>query len=355
MFNFKTRNMRRQYIPRMGPKKPVSRPVNYVKSRPSFDWFLKEWHKGHKEYYTSFKARIEKGILDDDPKTGEELIEILSADPSFKGKDMKQIGKDIMAGPIKRLDEYEWDKKKDIVNWVSNDLDATLAEHISPFSPSSIDGYKKLFTDSPDDRFFAIMYWSRFDDGQILMLMALNRAMDKKNITSKERLHGEFLTRGVVEKGVITGCFHKNYWERIFNWDGFASLKKRVAAVLSTTKGKGGRNAEVLLLDDIITGPDKKAILANINNVVTSRKKDTDLACLLMLLVKTGNVDKDIKYKPFHDALKSQFPNVGIGTERRPQQLYNNLATNPLQMLTANTRKRCEKSMDEMRLQLKIL
>lgn len=105
---------------------------------------------------------------------------------------------------------------------------------------------------------------------------------------------------------------------------------------------------------EMITGPDKHAILKNIEGVINARKKDTDLACLLTLLVRTGNVDKDIKYKPFHDAVKSEFPDAGIGTERRPQQLYNNLSMNPQQLLTANTWKRCEKRIDELREQLEI-
>lgn len=121
--------MRKRYIPKMGPKKAAARPVNYVKSRPSFDRFLKEWHAKHKEYNASFKAKIEKGILDDDPKTGDELLEIMSANPCFKGKDLKQIGEEIMSNPTKRLDQYEWDEKKDVVNWVSNDLDATMSGH----------------------------------------------------------------------------------------------------------------------------------------------------------------------------------------------------------------------------------
>lgn len=129
-------------------------------------------------------------------------------------------------------------------------------------------------------------------------------------------------------------------------------MKDTVASVLSTTKGKGGRNADILILREIVNGPDKDVILKNMEVVVTTRKKDTDLACLLMLLVRTGNVDENIKYKPFHDAIKSEFPDAGIGTERRPQQLYNNLSTNPVQMLTVNTRKRCQKRMDEMREQL---
>lgn len=177
--------------------------------------------------------------------------------------------------------------------------------------------------------------------------------MEREELTGNQMKAGEFLTRGVVDKGVTTGCFYKNYWEKVFSWTGHPNLKQRISSILSTTQGKGGRNADIYILREIVNGPDKQTILKNLENVVTARKKDTDLACLLMLLVRTGNVDVNIKYKPFHDAIKSEFPDAGIGTERRPQQLYNNLTTNPVQMLTANTRKRCQNRMDEMRKQLR--
>lgn len=90
-----------------------------------------------------------------------------------------------------------------------------------------------------------MFYWFSIDGGQIFALMALSKYMEEHNLTHDEQIHGELMTRGVVEKGVSTGCFHKNYWEKIFSLRGFSGLKNIVASVLTTTKGKGGRNANV--------------------------------------------------------------------------------------------------------------
>lgn len=340
----------------MGPKKAALRPVNYVKSSHSSDRDLKGWYAQHKEYYASFKEKIENLLINNDPKVLDIITDAFSKFPGFEPKKAKKLfGEDLMNNPPKRFKDYNWDKKKDVVNWVTNDLDATIAEHLSPLAPENIPAWRKLFVeDGLNDNTYAMLYWIRHDDGQLKMLMALSRSMEQENITGSQMKAGEFLIKSVVEKGVTTGCFHKNYWEKIFSMKGLFSLKQRIANALSITKGKGGRNANIYLLREIITGPDKHAILRNIEGVINTRKKDTDLACLLMLLVRTGNVDKDIKYKPFHDAIKSEFPDAGIGTERRPQQLYNNLAVNPQQLLTANTWKRCERRIDELREQLEI-
>lgn len=339
----------------MGPKKAVKRPVNYTKSRPSFERMLKEWKARHEEYYREFKKRVETGFINDDPKVMDEFTKLFSILPSLQNKDPEERAKSFIPKNGKGYEDYEWDEKKEVVNWVTNDLDVAISENLNPMAPENMSAWKKLFAeDGLNNHTCALFYWFMLDDGQLMAMIALGRSMERENLTPEQIAQGDFLTKGVIEKGVQTGCQHKNYWDKIFSWDGLSGLKQRVASVLTTVKGKGGRNANIYVLSEIVNGPDKQAILKNIGSVVNKRKKDTDLACLLMLLVRTGNVDGDIKYKPFHDAIKSEFPNAGIGTERRPQQLYNNLALNPMQLLTENTRKRCEKRMDEMREQLEI-
>lgn len=346
---------RKTYIPKMGPKKPERQAVNYVKARPPFERMLREWHARNKEYYREFKERIETGFKNDDPKVFDELMKVASMMPIVKNKDPKELIKAIVPGNSKPVSEYEWDEKKEFADWVTNDLDVAISEHINPMSTENLPAWRRLFVeDGLDDHTCAMLYWNMLDNGQLIAMMALGRAMEKEKLTAEQRAQGDFLAKGVVEKGVQTGCFHKNYWNQLLSLEGATELKENVAAVLTTVKGKGGRNADIYVLREIINGPDKHAILKNIERVVTTRKKDTDIACLLMLLVRTGNVNDDIKYKPFHDALISEFPDAGIGTERRPQQLFNNLVSNPVQLLTANTRKRCQKRMDEMREQLEI-
>lgn len=318
----------------MGPKKAVPKPVNYVKKQPGMTRMLKEWYVRHKKYYADFKERIETGLMNNDPKVLDEFKQMLSLFPELQSKNPDEFAKEMISQAPKRFEDYTWDKKKDVLNWVTNDLDATMSEHTRVLAPENLSAWRKFFLEEGlDDNTCATLYWFSVDGGQIFALMALSKYMGEHDLTHNEQIHGELMTRGVVEKGVLTGCYHKNYWEKIFSLKGFTGLKNIVASVLTTTKGKGGRNANIYVLREMITGPDKHAILKNIEGVICARKKDTDLACLLTLLVRTGNVDKDIKYKPFHDAIKSEFPDAGIGTERRPQQLYNNLSMNPQQLL----------------------
>lgn len=338
----------------MGSKKPERQKANYAKSSPSFERMLKEWHARNKEYYREFKERIEAGFMNDDPKVLEEIMKIASVTPMLKNKDPKELAKAIGPGKNKSIKDYKFDEKKEFVNWVTNDLDVAISEHINPMSTENIPAWRKFFVEGGlDDHTCALWYWYGFDNGQLMTMMALGRSMEKEKLTAKQIAQGDFLAKGVVEKGVLTSCFNKSYWKKILSWNGLTKLKENVASILATVRGKGGRSANIYVLREIINGPNKHAILKNIEGVVTTRKKDTDLACLLMLLVRTGNVNNDIKYKPFHDALISEFPDSGIGTERRPQQLFNNLVSSPM-LLTANTRKRCEKRMDEMREQLEI-
>lgn len=346
---------RRTYITKMGPKKPVKRPINYVKSRPSFERMLKEWKARHQEYYKEFKERVETGFINDDPKVIDEFSKLFAVMPFLQNKNSDELLKAFTPSKGKSYEDYEWDEKKEALNWVSNDLDVAISETLNPMSPENIPAWKKFFVDDGlDDHTCALFYWFMLDDGQLMAMMALGRSMERENLSAEQIAQGDFLTKGVVEKGVQTGCFHKSYWDKIFSWQGLSAFKQRVASVLMTTKGKGGRNANIYILREIINGPDKQAILKNIERVVTKRKKDTDLACLLVLLVRTGNIDENIKYKPFHEALKSQFPDAGIGTERRPQQLYNNMIFYGGKTLTSNTLRRCEELIEEHRKALQI-
>lgn len=326
---------RRPYIPKMGTKKPVGKNVNHINSRLSFERLLKEWQSRNKKYYKEFKKQIETGFKYGDPKVLEDFKKVYSLLPSLRKEN-----------PGKFVDAMTFRK---------NSLDDTLAEQSQLLDSEKSSAWRKLFIeDGLDDHSCALLYWYTFDGGQLTAMEALGKSMYEENLSAKQIAQGDYIIRGVVEKGVTTGRYHKNYWDKVLSWTGLLELKLRIASILMTVRGKGGRKADIYILREIINGPDKHSILKNIENVVLTRKKDTDLACLLMLLVRAGNVDSSVKYKPFHDALKSEYPHAGIGTERRPQQLFNNLFTNPQQLLTSNTRKRCEKRMKEMQKLLEI-
>lgn len=196
---------RRTNIPRMGPKKAAPQPINYVKGKPNFERMLKEWYVRHKEYYANFKERLEEGIVNEDPKILDIFKQCFSMFPTFRSKSKEDMAKLLASMSPKRFEDYEWDNKKDVVNWVTNDLDATVAEHTHILAPENLPAWRKLFVeDGMDDTTFATLYWFMLDDGQITMLMALNNSMDKEDLTDRQLQCGKLMTRGVIEKGVLT-------------------------------------------------------------------------------------------------------------------------------------------------------
>jgi hypothetical protein len=296
--------MSKTYIPKMGPKKTVAPPerrkVNYDNGRNLMTRNLKNWYKTHKDYYKEFKSSIEGAFLNGDEKTVFELIGELRS-------------------PILPKDTSIF---AEVVDWVSNDLDATIAAKYHPFSADNkdalLDAFKKgeLLT----DRYMAILYWLHLDGGQMFMLMQMAEKMETQKLTDNERKWGEMVTESIVDKGVTTRTFNKRYWKQFFSFEGMRTAKKYITNALAVSKGKGGRFMGIYLLEDLLNGPDRESILKNIGNVVRNRKKDTD-----------------------------QFPDAGIGTERRPQQLYNNMVFYGGKTLTSNTLKRCENLIEKHR------
>lgn len=351
--------MSKTYIPKMGPKKTVAPPerrkVNYDNGRNLMTRNLKNWYKTHKDYYKEFKSSIEGAFLNGDEKTVFELIGELRSPILPKDTSIFEACKELLTEETVKLGEFE-PRNTEVVDWVSNDLDATIAAKYHPFSADNkdalLDAFKKgeLLT----DRYMAILYWLHLDGGQMFMLMQMAEKMETQKLTDNERKWGEMVTESIVDKGVTTRTFNKRYWKQFFSFEGMRTAKKYITNALAVSKGKGGRFMGIYLLEDLLNGPDRESILKNIGNVVRNRKKDTDLACLLVLLVRTGNIDENMKYKPFHEALKSQFPDAGIGTERRPQQLYNNMVFYGGKTLTSNTLKRCENLIEKHRKALQI-
>ncbi len=343
----------------MGPKKAVAPPerrkVNYDNGRNLMTRDLKNWYQTHKDYYNEFKYSIEGAFLNGDEKTVFELIGNLRSPILPKGTSTLEACKDLLTEETVKLGEFE-PRNTEGADWVSNDLDATIAAKYHPFSADNkdalLDAFKKgeLLT----DRYKAILYWLFLDGGQMFMMMQMAEKMETQKLTDNERKWGEMVTESIVDKGVTTRTFNKRYWKQFFSFEGMRTAKKYITNALVVSKGKGGRFMGIYLLEDLLNGPDRESILKNIGCVVRNRKKDTDLACLLVLLVRTGNVDENMKYKPFHEAPKSQFPDAGIGTERRPQQLYNNMVFYGGKTLTSNTLKRCENLIEEHRKVLQI-
>ena len=107
---------RRTYIPKMGPKKPVKRPVNYVKSRPPFERMLKEWKARHEEYYREFKERVETGFINDDPKVIDEFSKLFAVMPFLQNKNSDELLKAFTPSKGKSYEDYEWDEKKEAIN-----------------------------------------------------------------------------------------------------------------------------------------------------------------------------------------------------------------------------------------------
>lgn len=351
--------MSKTYIPKMGPKKAVAPPerrkVNYDNGRNLMTRDLKDWYQTHKDYYNEFKSSIEGAFLNGDEKTIFKLIGELRNPILPKDISTLEACKDLFTEEPVKLGEFK-PRNTEAVDWVSNDLDANLASKFHPFSADNkealLDSFKKgeLFT----DRYRAILFWLYLDGGQMFMVMQMAEKMETQKLTDNERKWGEMVTESIVDKGVTTRTFNKRYWKQFFSFEGMKTAKKYIANALAFSKGKGGRFMGIYLLEDLLNGPDRESILKNIGSVVSNRKKDTDLACLLVLLVRTGNIDENIKYKPFHEALKSQFPDAGIGTERRPQQLYNNMIFYGGKTLTSNTLRRCEELIEEHRKALQI-
>lgn len=171
----------------MGPKKPVKRPVNYTKNRLSFERMLKEWKARNEEYYREFKERVETGFINDDPKVMDEFTKLLSILPSLQNKDPEELAKAFIPKKGKGYEDYEWDEKKEVVNWVTNDLDVAISENLNPMSQENMSAWKKLFTeDGLDDHTCALFYWYMLDDGQLMAIMALGRSMERENLSTEQ-------------------------------------------------------------------------------------------------------------------------------------------------------------------------
>ena len=153
----------------MGPKKAVAPPerrkVNYDNGRNLMTRNLKNWYKTHKDYYNEFKSSIEGAFLNGDEKTVFELIGNLNTS-------IIEACKELLTEETVKLGEFE-PRNTEVVDWVSNDLDASIASKFHPFSAHNkevlLDAFKKgeLLT----DRYKAILYWLHLDGGQMFMLM----------------------------------------------------------------------------------------------------------------------------------------------------------------------------------------
>ena len=131
----------------MGPKKPAARPVkqkvNYDNGRDLMDRDLKNWYLQHKDYYHDFKSSLEDAFLNDNKETIREIFGGLS---SLITKEMPilKAGKKMFSKDPVKLGEFE-KNNTEAVDWVSNDLDATIASTFHPFQADKLDALKDSF------------------------------------------------------------------------------------------------------------------------------------------------------------------------------------------------------------------
>lgn len=134
----------------MGPKKAVAPPerrkVNYDNGRNLMTRNLKNWYKTHKDYYNEFKSSIEGAFLNGDEKTVFELIGNLRSPILPKDTSIIEACKELLTEETVKLGEFE-PRNTEVVDWVSNDLDASIASKFHPFSAHNkevlLDAFKK--------------------------------------------------------------------------------------------------------------------------------------------------------------------------------------------------------------------
>ena len=269
--------------------------VMEAKNKEEFMKWLKAWHDEHLDVYEAFRQSV--------AGAHEGKMDFFEHNTKMLGINVQEVA-----------DEMQEEGRKVILPSL---LVRDTEPHISEYAERIKEAVEK-----EDPHVLCMYYFMLFENGGIEIAQILGEKAD--DITPTPDSDMAYMYKKMMQSSVNNDIQKKSEWTAFTRGTVIGRIADWLKSALAVVKGKKGKRRSRRSLDELLID-DSEHLKSRIHHYLSRRHTDADIALILRALVLSGTI-KPCKYAEFFSCLQDEYPEDGIRSIKRGQELFNALS-----------------------------